>query len=244
MFESEEDKEGKVNEHSLFNIRLTKYPTKDDETNPGYNPARDVKDIEQPMTAYQSCYLDCPERIGRRRMDIRTETPSRKRERMRRGETTEKGRQREEKGNRIGKDRRRMREENVREKETTSRSSKEGRGMNQETRKNNTGPSMRMNAALRSATRRGDSIVAITKVTGTIGKEAITKLTPKNPDTAREEMKRKEGSIEDAGTTSQPETTKMFERIGTGTILKIGAIFVRKRRIDPEEVSRAEAPVG
>jgi len=36
--------------HSTFRIKLTKYPTKEDETQPGYHPAFKVEDINDPIT--------------------------------------------------------------------------------------------------------------------------------------------------------------------------------------------------
>jgi hypothetical protein len=49
-FESNEDTVGVKQEHSIFNIRLTKYPTEEDYKHPGYNPAHELKDIAQPIT--------------------------------------------------------------------------------------------------------------------------------------------------------------------------------------------------
>lgn len=49
-FESEEDPVGQQKEHSLFHIKLTKFPTAEDLKHPGYNPAHKLEDIAQPIT--------------------------------------------------------------------------------------------------------------------------------------------------------------------------------------------------
>lgn len=179
-------------------------------------------------------------------MEIRIETISPKRERMkiRETKTIRRKRRKREREKMIGEGRKRRIEETVKRKEITGRSSKEGRGMSQETKRNNTDPSMKMNVVLRSATRRGGHIVEITKMTGMIGKENITETAPKSPDTATERKNRTEGSTESTGTTHPKGTTGMAEKTGIEIILKIGAISAKKRRIDPEEMSRAEVQVG
>ena len=58
QYQSEEDKTGEEKEHSRFSIKLTKFPSKEDESHSGYNPARKVEDIEQPITGLFSHHLE------------------------------------------------------------------------------------------------------------------------------------------------------------------------------------------
>lgn len=41
-FASEEDTNGEIKEHSIFNIKLTKYPTEEDKKSSGYHPGRNL----------------------------------------------------------------------------------------------------------------------------------------------------------------------------------------------------------
>jgi hypothetical protein len=58
QYQSEEDTKGEEKENSRFSIKLTKFPTKEDEGHSGYNPARKVEEIEQPITGLFSHHLD------------------------------------------------------------------------------------------------------------------------------------------------------------------------------------------
>lgn len=51
-FENEEDTQGQTKEHSVFNIKLTRYPTEEDKKSTGYHPGRALEDIDGPITRY------------------------------------------------------------------------------------------------------------------------------------------------------------------------------------------------
>ena len=49
-FQSEEDQNGQTKEQSIFNIKLTRYPTEEDTKSSGYHPGRKLEDIDSPIT--------------------------------------------------------------------------------------------------------------------------------------------------------------------------------------------------
>ena len=49
LFEENSDKE-EDKEYSIFRIKLTREPTEADKADPGYNPAFEKKDLEEPIT--------------------------------------------------------------------------------------------------------------------------------------------------------------------------------------------------